>query len=70
MMTIKSELRPDMRTILSQPIMKKKILIYIKKLLEKVQNSKNNIHLGKQSLESLQGQMKKLNLLQYIKAGD
>ena len=50
--------------------MKKKILIYIKKLLEKVQNSKNNIHLGKQSLESLQGQMKKLNLLQYIKAGD
>jgi len=54
MMTIKSENRPDIKTILSQPIMKKKILVYIKKLLGKLKSNENEIYLSKQSLESLQ----------------
>ena len=42
MMTIKQEQRPDIKTILIQPIMKKKILIYIKYLLNKLHSTDNN----------------------------
>ena len=42
MMTIKMEKRPDIKTILSQPVMKKKILLYIKQLLNKIHDKNNN----------------------------